>query len=225
MADHRLRTARQRGGRAVPGRMERPAPPVVRPRIGGPAMNGTVTQYLRVLTTTTDTVDRVPMDRWSNPSPCEGWTCLHVLGHIIDGQRQIASLLSGQGPREPRTDPAGAVTGRPATAWADTVQAMRQLLTATTDPNRRVASHHGEVTVDWVLANAVIEPLIHTWDLAQAAGIDVSLDAEAVAATLTAIAPVADRFATTGMYAPALSTSGAATPEQQLLALLGRSAP
>ncbi|MGW7317498.1 hypothetical protein [Streptomyces sp. NPDC054854] len=133
-------------------------------------------------------------------------------------------MLSEQGPREPRSDPAGAVAGQPSSAWAEAVESMRQLLT-TADPNRRVASHHGEVTVDWVLATAVIEPLVHTWDLAQAAGIDVSLDAEAVAATLTAIAPVADRFATTGMHAPALSISEDATPERQLLALLGRKAP
>ncbi|MFJ8011347.1 TIGR03086 family metal-binding protein [Streptomyces sp. NPDC096339] len=186
-------------------------------------MNQTVTRYLRVLTHLGDVVDRIPAVRWNSPSPCEGWTCLHVLGHVIDGQRQIASLLSGQGPREPMRDPAGAVAGEPAQAWAAEFRSMRERL-ATTDPSLRVPSPHGEVTAEWVLATAVIEPLVHTWDLAQAAGIATSLDAEAVGACLTAVAPMADRFAATGMYAPALAASADATPEERLLALLGRKA-
>lgn len=186
-------------------------------------MNQTVTRYLRVLTNVSDVVDRVPADSWSNPSPCQGWTGLHVLGHIIDGQRQTAALLSGQGPREPLSNPAEAVTGSPAAAWAAAFQHMQELLTGT-DPNRRVASPHGEVTAEWVLATAVIEPLVHAWDLAQAAGIETSLDDEAVDVCLTVIAPMAEQFAATGMYAPALTAPVHATPQQQLLALLGRKA-
>ncbi|MFE2170303.1 TIGR03086 family metal-binding protein [Streptomyces sp. NPDC059447] len=182
-----------------------------------------MTRYLRVLTHVGEVVDRVPAGRWNSPSPCEGWTCLHVLGHIIDGQRQIGSLLSGQGPREPMADPAGAVAGEPVAAWAAAFRSVREQL-STTDPSRRVPSPHGEVTADWVLATAVIEPLVHTWDLAQAAGVEATLDAEAVGACLAAIAPMADQFSATGMYAPALATSAAATPEQRLLALLGRKA-
>lgn len=186
-------------------------------------MNRTTTRYLRVLAHLDDVVARIPADRWNSPSPCEGWTCLHVLGHVIDGQGQIASLLSGQGPREPMPDPAGAVTGEPSAAWAAVSTGMQELLSST-EPSLRVPSHHGEVTAEWVLATAVIEPLVHTWDLAQAAGVEASLDAEAVGACLTAIAPMADRFAATGMYAPALAASADATPEQRLLALLGRKA-
>ncbi|MET9887047.1 TIGR03086 family metal-binding protein [Streptomyces sp. NPDC006430] len=186
-------------------------------------MNHVFARYQRVLADVSNVVDRVPAHRWTSASPCPGWTGLHVLGHIIDGQQQIAALLSGQGPREPLRDPAEAVIGQPLTAWTATCQSMLDLLT-TTDPNSCVASHHGEVTAEWVLATAVIEPLVHAWDLAQAAGFETLLDVEAVEACLTAVAPMAEQFAATGMYAPALTASAQATPQQQLLALLGREA-
>ncbi|MFJ8542440.1 TIGR03086 family metal-binding protein [Streptomyces sp. NPDC093586] len=184
-------------------------------------MNHVLARYQRVLAGVSDVVERVPAHRWTSASPCPGWTGSHVLGHIIDGQRQIAALLSGQGPREPLRDPSEAVVGPPATAWTATCRSMLDLL-AVTDPNSRVASHHGEVTAEWVLATAVVEPLVHAWDLAQAAGCETLLDDEAVEACLTAIAPMAERFAATGMYAPALTAPAQATPQQQLLALLGR---
>ncbi|MFG2873533.1 TIGR03086 family metal-binding protein [Streptomyces sp. NPDC048337] len=186
-------------------------------------MNQTVTRYRRALAGVDHVVDRMPAHGWSSPSPCPGWTGLHVLGHIIDGQRQIAALLSGQGPREPLRDPAEAVVGQPVAAWADALRAMREVLGAT-DPDRRIASHHGEVTAEWVLGTAVIEPLVHAWDLAWAGGFEASLDGEAVGACLVAVAPVAEQFAATGMYAPALAASARDTPQQQLLALLGRNA-
>ncbi|MFJ4776766.1 TIGR03086 family metal-binding protein [Streptomyces sp. NPDC088762] len=184
-------------------------------------MNETFTRYRRVLAGVTDVVERMPADQWNSPSPCPGWTGFHVLGHIIDGQRQVAALLSGQGPREPLRDPAEAVVGPPVTAWSGALRSMLEVLGAT-DPNSRVASPHGEVTTEWVLSTAVIEPLVHAWDLAQAGGFEASLDGEAVEACLKAVAPMAEQFAATGMYAPALPASAQAEPWQRLLALLGR---
>ncbi|MFI6210329.1 TIGR03086 family metal-binding protein [Streptomyces sp. NPDC051041] len=184
-------------------------------------MNHVLARYQRALAGVSAVVDRVPEHRWTSASPCPGWTGLHVLGHIIDGQQQIAALLSGQGPREPLRDPVEAVVGQPVTAWSATCRSMLDLLT-TVDPNSCVASHHGEVTGEWVLTTAVIEPLVHAWDLAQAAGFETVLDGEAVEACLTAIAPMAEQFAATGMYAPSLTAPARATAQQQLLALLGR---
>ncbi|MFC9294172.1 TIGR03086 family metal-binding protein [Streptomyces sp. NPDC057011] len=181
-------------------------------------------RYRRVLAGVDDVVDRMPAHGWSSPSPCPGWTGLHVLGHVIDAQRQITALLCGRGPREPLRDPAEAVAGQPpVTAWTAAHRSVLEVMGAT-DPDRRVASHHGEVTAEWVLGTAVIEPLVHAWDLAQTAGFETTLDGEAVEACLAAVAPLAERFAATGMYAPALSSSAQDTPQQRLLALLGRKA-
>ena len=147
-----------------------------------------------------------------------------VEGVTPEQQAAAENLLSATILALPQfADPAEAVVGQPVAAWTATCRSMLDLLT-TTDPNSLVASHHGEVTAEWVLATAVIEPLVHAWDLAQAAGLEAVLDDEAVEACLMAIAPMAEQFAATGMYAPALTASAQATPQQQLLALLGRKA-
>ncbi len=180
-------------------------------------MNEIVARYRRALAGVTDIVHQVPADRWRVYKR----QTLHVLGHLIDGQHQVASLITGQGPRAPRQDPAEAVTGAPVPAWDATARHLLDLL-ASIDPAVEVPAHHGEATVEQLLATAVIEPLVHGWDLAQAAGIEVTLDAEAVQACLTAITPVAERFAATGMYAPPRPAAADASPQQRLLALLGR---
>ncbi|MFB6521548.1 TIGR03086 family metal-binding protein [Streptomyces sp. NPDC056401] len=184
-------------------------------------MNPASTRYRRVLAGVRDVVSRIPDDRWNSPSPCAGWTTLHVLGHLVDGQRQIAALITGQGPREPLKDPAAAVDRDPAATWDATARHMDGLL-ATVDLSAAVPSHHGDVTVESVLASAVIEPLVHAWDLARAADLAVLLDEEAVATCLAVIAPMAEQFAATGMYAPVLAVRPDASPQQRLLALLGR---
>ncbi|MEU9804179.1 TIGR03086 family metal-binding protein [Streptomyces sp. NPDC051000] len=184
-------------------------------------MNRTAARYQRVLSGVSDVVSRIPGDLWNAPSPCTQWTALHVLGHLVDGQHQIAALITGQGPREPLKDPVAAVGGDPTSTWAATTLHMDSLL-AVVDPAAVIPSHHGDVTVEAVLGTAVIEPLIHAWDLAQAADLAVSLDEEAVATCLAVIAPMAEQFAATGMYAPARAARMNAAPQQRLLALLGR---
>ncbi|MER5778126.1 TIGR03086 family metal-binding protein [Streptomyces sp. NPDC002039] len=184
-------------------------------------MNPTIARYRRALDGVGDVLRRIPADRLRSPSPCPGWTTLHVLGHVIDGQRQIAALLTGDGPRAPRPDPLELVRGDPEADWRAAYTSMRELLEVT-DPNGLVPSHHGEVSAQSVLATAVIEPLVHTWDLARAGGVEVSLDDEAVDECLAAVTPMAGRFAATGMYAPAVFLPGHTSPRQRLLGLLGR---
>ncbi|MFC0597356.1 TIGR03086 family metal-binding protein [Streptomyces palmae] len=182
-----------------------------------------LTRYVRVLSQATGVVREFPVGRWEAPSPCEGWTARQVLGHLVDGQRQVASLITGQGPLAPLADPADALSARkePAACWLSADLRMRGLL-ETAEPAAEVMTPQGRLTVEAVLAAAVIEPLVHAWDLAESAGVGVTLDAEAVESCLAAIAPVAERFAATGMYAPALPAPPGADPQQRLLALLGR---
>jgi uncharacterized protein (TIGR03086 family) len=145
---------------------------------------------------------------------------------MVDGQRQIASLITGQGPLTPLADPLQAMTaadGQPAAAWLTTEQDMRNLLD-TVDTASKVPTPQGQASIEAVLTTAVIEPLVHAWDLAQAAGVAVTLDTEAVDLCLAAIAPVAEQFAATGMFAPALPIPAGAHSQQRLLALLGRQA-
>ncbi len=80
----------------------------------------------------------------------------------------------------------------------------------------------GTRTVDEVLAVAVVEPLVHAWDLATAAGQTARLDPETVTATLSAVEALAGQLAATGMYAAALPAPSDSSPQDRLLAALGR---
>jgi hypothetical protein len=50
-----------------------------------------------------------------------------------------------------------------------------------------------------ILSLALIEPLLHAWDLARATGHTIRLDPDAVAATLVGVRALGGQFAATGM--------------------------
>ena len=73
-----------------------------------------------------------------------------------------------------------------------------------------------------VLAIALVEPLIHGWDLAVATGQRLTLDPEAVQVTLPAVQALGRQLTHSGMYQPALPIPPDAIAQDQLLAALGR---
>jgi uncharacterized protein (TIGR03086 family) len=177
--------------------------------------------YRHALVGVDDVVARVGSDRWDSLSPCPPWTARDVLGHLIDGQQQIAALLTGQGPRLPHGDP-GALAGTAlAAAWQAAHRAIEQVL-VTVNPAAQVVTPMGPRTVTDVLNLAVIEPLVHAWDLARATGHAIRLDPDAVAFTLAGVRGLGGQLAATGMYAPACTAPTDADPQDQLLAATGR---
>ena len=55
-------------------------------------------------------VDAVPGDRWSSPSPCEGWTALDVVDHTANVQGLFLGFVGREPPAIPPVadDPADA---------------------------------------------------------------------------------------------------------------------
>ena len=187
-------------------------------------MHSALQRYLRELDQVTQVVEGTPADRWDAPTPCPDWSARQLLGHLVDGQRQVVALATGNGPRPPVTDPAalGRLLGPdPRDGWrrahADTTAALAQV-----PPGSLVPTPFGEQPVEQVVGLALIEPLVHGWDLAVATGQDVVLDPEAVAATLPTVLVLGDGLAATGMYRPARPAPGGASDAERLLAALGR---
>ena len=85
-----------------------------------------------------------------------------------------------------------------------------------------VDTPRGAFPVERVLAMALVEPVIHGWDLAVATGHPWHLDDDSVRILLTGVEQMGGRLAATGMYAPALPVPATADPAQRLLAALGR---
>ncbi len=178
-------------------------------------------RYRRALSGVDEVVARIGPDRWDSMSPCPPWTARDVLGHLIDGQRQVAALLTGRGPRPPHDEPGMLAGAAPAAAWQAAHRDIESVL-AEANPAVQRATPMGPRSVADILSLALIEPLVHAWDLAQATGDTVHLDPESVVATLDGVRTLGGQLAATGMYAPALVLPSDADAQDQLLAATGR---
>ena len=79
-------------------------------------------------------VAAVPDDRWSSPSPCEGWTARDVVEHVCDTQALFLGFVdepAGEGP---------SVADDPAGAWRAAAAPVRAVLA---DPQRASATFDG----------------------------------------------------------------------------------
>jgi uncharacterized protein (TIGR03086 family) len=166
-------------------------------------------------------VDRVDEADWAKPSGCAGWSAAAVVGHVIHGSRMILAVASGEPPVPPTGDPTAVAGENPARAWhARRVEIERVL--DSLNPDARVNTAEGVMSVDDGLGKAVIEPLVHAWDLAKATGRELRLPDQLVTPLLAALEPVEKLLRTSGMFADRIRVPSDASDQQRLLALLGR---
>ena len=150
------------------------------------AMNDIAERFNRVAAGLADTIASVPDDAWANPSPCEGWTALDVVRHLVDWIPGPGFLLGTFGIE---IGPIPAVENDPAGAWAVVRDAVQAGLDDPATAERvEDCGPPGEMSfaaaVDMACTSDV---LIHSWDLAQAAGIGVALDPAEIARQLESI--------------------------------------
>jgi uncharacterized protein (TIGR03086 family) len=175
----------------------------------------------------TQTIAAVPDDAWENPSPCDGWDARDVVRHLVDWLPGPGVLLGTFGVE---TRPIPSVDDDPAGAWAAVREAIQggldnpavAQLVEDCGPPRKLSF---EAAVDMTCTPDV---LIHTWDLAYAAGIDVELDAEAVARQamgIDAMPPEVDEaMRTSGHFGPRVDVPADADALTRVLAFYGRRA-
>ncbi|MGR7025582.1 maleylpyruvate isomerase family mycothiol-dependent enzyme [Geodermatophilus sp. URMC 62] len=145
--------------------------------------------YRRALRAVDAVVTTVPGDAWDHPSPCDGWTAADVLGHLATGQTALAGLASGRAwptPGSAPEPPRRVLDADPAAGWRAARDASPAGL-ADGDLRRPVTTPVGTTTLpDFLDRLAVVELLVHAWDLASAVGADAALPADPmVSATAT----------------------------------------
>lgn len=182
-------------------------------------------RFRRVADGLTRTIDAVPPDAWSRPSPCEGWDASDVVRHLVTWLPGPGFLL---GAFDVDTGPVPPVEDDPGAAWAAVRDAIQAGLD---DPSvaQRVADCGPpgrlsfEAAVDMTCTPDV---LIHTWDLAEAAGVPVELDGDEVArqvAGIEALPPEVDEaMRASGQFGPRVPVPVDADPLTRLLAFNGR---
>lgn len=164
------------------------------------------------------TVAAVPADAWNNPSPCAGWNARDVVRHLLEWVPSFyssnANLAFPSGP---------SVDDDPAAAWATMRDVIQNVLADPEVSSREFDSRAGKMTVEQSIAMIVTgDVLIHTWDLARAAGLDETLDPTEVSRMYAGIQPFDEILRTSGHFGPRVIVPDSADEQTKLLAFMGR---
>lgn len=166
----------------------------------------------------TERVRAVPDDRWNAPAPCEGWVARDVVQHLVEW---VPGFFSDSPVRFP---PVPAVHEDPVGAWDAVRQGIQSALddpeVAAAEVTSRAGTHPVETAVAMFLLPDV---LVHTWDLARAAGLDDTLDPAEVQRALDGIGQMDEQMlVASGQFGPRVPVPDDADEQTRLIALTGR---
>ena len=167
---------------------------------------------------------RVGTDDWGRPTPCSEWDVRALVNHVIGGNRRYVMLLRGASAEAvDRTRTADHLGADPVAAFTTTAGALAVAF-GEDGALIRIAHHPiGDRTGAQLLAMRVLDLTVHAWDLARALDVDDTLDDAPVEFALTH-AELIDAGRAHGSFAvPAVSPLVAASPQDRLLHLSGRS--
>ncbi len=176
-------------------------------------------RYERLAADFAAAVAAVPDDRWSSPSPCEGWTARDVVEHVCTTQGMFLGFVdepAGDGP---------AVADDPVGAWRAASAPVRAVLA---DPARASATFEGffgETSFESAIDRfANFDLVVHRWDLARATGGDETVDAADAQRVLDGVAAFGPTLYGPGVCADPVSVPRDADATTRMLAAVGRRA-
>jgi uncharacterized protein (TIGR03086 family) len=176
-------------------------------------------RYGRVAGRFTERANDVPEGAWGRPAPCDGWVARDVVRHMVEWMP--AFLSSAGGPALPEGP---SVDDDPAGAWGTLNGGIQALLddpvaSAAEISHPQAGTHRLEDAIGMFFLGDV---LIHTWDLARAAGLDETLDPEVVHDMLIGMEPLDEMLRASGQYGPKVDVPGDADEQTKLIAFTGR---
>lgn len=176
-------------------------------------------RYRRLAASFTDRIVAVDPGRWHDPSPCEGWTALDLVGHVVETEGMFLGLV------DRRIDAVPSVDDDPLAAWTTVRDAVQAELD---DPERAAATFTG-FDGPSTLAAAIdrfvcLDLVVHGWDLARATGQDERLDPDEVRRVVEAVAAFGDAIRGPGVCGPEVEVAPGADEQTRMLALVGRRA-
>ena len=163
-------------------------------------------------------IDSVPADRWSAPSPCDGWSARDVVRHVVDTQGMFLGFVG-------RSLPEGmpSVDDDPTGAFA---AARGQVQAGLDDPEVAGAEYQGAFGtssfakgVDGFLC---FDLNVHGWDLAKAAGLEARIDPAELPRLRADAEGFGDMMRSPGAFGPEVDAPAGADEQARLLAFLGR---
>jgi uncharacterized protein (TIGR03086 family) len=180
------------------------------------AMAGPVDLYREASDRALAVVEGVAAGQWDDPTPCTEWDVRALVDHLVGGAAYLQGALAGRAP-EP-------VTGATAADYRARLAEVRE---GAPDPVALARVCTSPLGFEWTAAEAFagtfMDTLIHTWDLATATGQDATLDPGLVAACTALFLPeMPERGRAAGIIGPAVPVGADASPQDRLLAAMGR---
>ncbi len=175
-------------------------------------------RYRRLATRFTDLVNAVPDDRWSAPSPCDEWTAIDVVKHVVTTEADLLGRMPfAPGTAEDTTDALA--------SWPR----VRDLIQAALDnPEHATYTYDGyfgpttfAATVDQFYS---MDLVVHAWDLARAAGLTEfeAIDPTEIDTITEAFAPLAGTMRQPGLFNEEIAVPAEADAQTRFLAFTGR---
>ncbi|MEV0108715.1 TIGR03086 family metal-binding protein [Nocardia sp. NPDC050799] len=163
----------------------------------------------------TELVESAGPGDWSRPSPVAEWTALDIVAHLVEWSR---GLLGGADIDLSPLD----VASDPVAAWKRHVTDIQAILD---DPAGRVLHnpHFGQRPVDEAIDEFYTPDIwMHSWDLAKALGREPDLGQDRCAAALADMEPVERMLRDSGQFGTAVPVPPDASPQDRLMAFIGR---
>jgi uncharacterized protein (TIGR03086 family) len=180
-------------------------------------VNEIAERYRRLADRFAERIAAVPPDRWQSPSPCDGWTALDVVRHVVESHSLFLALVNRE------TGPLPDVAEDPAGAWDAARAAVQADLD---DPARAAAEYEGRfgrgTFAEAVDRFANTDLVVHGWDLARATGQDDRIDPEDVRRVLAATTSLDDSMRGPKTFGPPVDVPADADEQTRMLAFLGR---
>jgi uncharacterized protein (TIGR03086 family) len=178
--------------------------------------------YRRALDGFGEMLSQVPDERWESPSPCTEWSARDVAGHMIGGQHMILALATGAQPPEINTDSRRFAGADPVESWHAAHKKCAAVLTGTALRRPIPFGRLGDVPLRDFLGGYIMEFVIHTWDLAQAADLPTRSDPDLVHHAFATARVIAPFLRSAGRLGPPRPAPQRADELTRLLAYLGR---
>jgi uncharacterized protein (TIGR03086 family) len=157
---------------------------------------------------------------WHFQSPCGEWDARGVLEHVIGFHDVLLLKPLGAKPQRPKGDPVG--------RWSATLEALGGVLSqpglfdGSVDVPPVGNNPPSQIDAARLVPLLSLEVLVHTWDLARAAGHEVILDPGICRTFLDGLPSDDAALSKTGMYDRPRNVPDGSDMQAQLLARLGR---
>jgi uncharacterized protein (TIGR03086 family) len=180
-------------------------------------MTATADRYRRLANRFADMVDRVPADRWSAASPCDGWTTRDLVSHVVDVHGMMLKPVQRQLSDAPSVDadPSAAIRS----AIADVQAVLDDPEVAATEYDGFFGRTSVRETIDRFMC---FDLVVHGWDLAKSAGLPYDISDDEVARVRSDVEQLGDSIRSQNVVGAAVEPPPDASDADRLLAFLGR---